>query len=386
MALHVDSRRSRTSSRSCVILPLLCGLFAAVYVSTALYLVWGMRRRRNKRTDLAVVSIVVPVRNEEQTISEMLDSLLEIDYPHELLEIIIVNDQSVDRTREIAKTYVGRFHCNYRVLDVDESDGPTSLAKTRPLMKGLDQAQGEFILMTDADCVIPRNWVRGVVSQFTEDVGMVCGITVPNLESHTRFPFTWFETLDWLLLMGVCSGFAGRDRAQALIGNNYAVRASTYRELGGFRNLSFQHIDDIALMLAVRQIAKQRVVMPAENAMLILTRPLASLWDMISQRRRWMAAWPHTDAPIKRVMALGFVGHLSLPIWFFAGPVWFALVLASLLVGDIAVIQAVTSRTKVHVPFWTKLSFPFFALFYGLGVILQVVFKRKIMWKGRSFI
>ncbi|RPH94595.1 glycosyltransferase, partial [candidate division KSB1 bacterium] len=179
-------------------------LLIAVYIGymlIAAYLSRGIRNDLGSRKDMPPVSVVIPARNEEQCLPDLLDSLLQVDYPMDRLQIIIINDQSTDRTREVAQSYQEKFQCRYDVHDVvDEPDGKLVL-KTRPLAQGLDRATGEVILMTDADCIVTPSWIRTVASYFTPGVGMVCGTTLPHPQQHSRFPLTAFETLDWLFLL-----------------------------------------------------------------------------------------------------------------------------------------------------------------------------------------
>ena len=57
---------------------------------------------------------------------------------------------------------------------------------------------------------------------------MVCGTTIPHPQRGASYPLTWFETLDWLFLLGTSAGLSGRGHPQALIGNNFSVRRAAY--------------------------------------------------------------------------------------------------------------------------------------------------------------
>jgi cellulose synthase/poly-beta-1,6-N-acetylglucosamine synthase-like glycosyltransferase len=94
-------------------------LIPLVHLLTALLLMRGITRSYKRRTDEPFISIVVPVRNEEANLASLLDSLLKLDYPTHKMEIILVNDESEDRTRDIALSNASRFACSYRVIDAD---------------------------------------------------------------------------------------------------------------------------------------------------------------------------------------------------------------------------------------------------------------------------
>ena len=147
------------------------------------------------------VSIVIPVYNSENCLEELVRRITEVMNKFRTFEIILVNDESEDRTLEVAESFGDRFTCSYRVIDADHSKEDVLCAKTLPLAQGLDAARGELALMTDGDCEVPRTWARAMVSYFTDDVAVVCGVTLPDLSRSPGFPTTWLEAVDWSYLL-----------------------------------------------------------------------------------------------------------------------------------------------------------------------------------------
>ena len=368
-----------------VILLIVLIAFYVAYALAAAYLSRGIHNSYQIRNDMPVASVVIPARNEEHCLGELLDSLLEVDYPPDKLEIIVVNDQSTDRTREVALSYQERFRCRYEVHDVvDEPDGKLIL-KTRPLAQGLDRAKGEIALMTDADCVVPKLWVRAVASYFAEGVGMVCGTTMPNPSRHAVHPLTSLETVDWLFLLGSSAALSGQGEPQALIGNNYAVSLKAYREIGTFRSLAFSDLDDIAMMQAVKQTRSWRVVFPADAGVQVFTRPLQSLGELVKQRRRWMKGIAHVDWLGRGVLGFGIATHVLLPLWPFLLGWWSLLPLGLLMAGDGFVLVRMLEHHRRR-GLWPLVPvYPLFAAVYGIGMVTLMVFNRRVKWKERRF-
>jgi len=115
------------------------------------------------------VTVVVPARNAEKTISECLVSLVNLDYPKDRLEILVVDNGSVDRTREIAS----RFPLTVLVEDRVQS----SYAARNT---GLARATGEIVAFTDADCVATQAWLKELVRGCEDPaVGCVAGEILP---------------------------------------------------------------------------------------------------------------------------------------------------------------------------------------------------------------
>jgi glycosyltransferase involved in cell wall biosynthesis len=110
------------------------------------------------------VSIIIPVKNGARTIQELLESLMQMDYDEEKLEVIVVDGSSTDNTQEI----VSKFPV--RLLD-EERPGLNAARNT-----GIKHSKGEIIAFTDCDCVAPKNWIKRIIENFRDSqVGCVGG-------------------------------------------------------------------------------------------------------------------------------------------------------------------------------------------------------------------
>lgn len=109
---------------------------------------------------LPQVSIIVPVYNGEKTLSLCLDSLINLDYPKEQLEIIVVDNNSRDRSKDIIKRYPVKYL-------FEEKKGTA-----HALNKGIQVSSGSLVASIDADCIADANWIKNMVNAFTsEDIG-----------------------------------------------------------------------------------------------------------------------------------------------------------------------------------------------------------------------
>lgn len=117
-----------------------------------------------------LVSVVIPVYNIQDYISECIESVLSQSYSN--IEIVIVNDGSTDNSGDIAESYV-KTSANSRIRVVHQKNTGVSAARN----KALDSVSGEYILFVDGDDVLHRDYVGTLVSGFnSSEVGMtVCG-------------------------------------------------------------------------------------------------------------------------------------------------------------------------------------------------------------------
>ena len=114
------------------------------------------------------VSLIITAYNEERDLAVKLENALALDYPRELLEIIVASDCSTDATDEIARSFAGR--------GVNLVRQPVRLGKTAAQNAAVEQAHGEIILFSDATSHYQPDVVRKLMPSFADEtVGCVSG-------------------------------------------------------------------------------------------------------------------------------------------------------------------------------------------------------------------
>jgi cellulose synthase/poly-beta-1,6-N-acetylglucosamine synthase-like glycosyltransferase len=134
-----------------------------------LALVSALRPQKVRRGEFApTVSIIITAYNEERDLAAKLENTLALDYPRELLEIIVASDCSTDRTDQIAREFAGRGVRLHRQSE--------RLGKTAAQNAAVEQAHGEIILFSDATSLYQPNAVRAMMPSFADStVGCVAG-------------------------------------------------------------------------------------------------------------------------------------------------------------------------------------------------------------------
>lgn len=115
------------------------------------------------------VSIIVPVKNGANTIKDLLESLMKVDYDKRKYEVIVVDGYSTDGTRELVSKYPVK-------LVMQEGDGLNAARNT-----GVRNSRGRIVVFTDADCVVPKDWVKNIVSCFNNSNVACIGGSVKGL-------------------------------------------------------------------------------------------------------------------------------------------------------------------------------------------------------------
>lgn len=148
------------------------GIIAYAYVGYAAWL-WIRSRWRSKPVQRAsgtpTVSLIMVVRNEAKVLERKLRNLLDLDYPEECCEVVVVSDGSTDQTNQILSQYAG----NGRVRAVVS---PQARGKAAGLNDALAGAKGEIVVFTDARQKIESDAVRLLVENFADaSVGCASG-------------------------------------------------------------------------------------------------------------------------------------------------------------------------------------------------------------------
>jgi cellulose synthase/poly-beta-1,6-N-acetylglucosamine synthase-like glycosyltransferase len=361
-------------------------LFIAVtllYVGQCCLFMYGISKARYKKNLRyePTVSVVAAARDEEMNIRACLESLALLDYPEEKLEIIVVDDNSTDATPALIRECVKK-HSHIKTFTAKQ-DTDRIRGKANAIAQGIDISSGEIILMTDADCTVLPSWVRSTVQNYSNDTGIVAGLTLLR-------PKNWFagiQSLDWTYILAVASAAMALKNPLSCIGNNFSFRRKAYDEVGGYRGIKFSVTEDFALFKAITQSGKWGYRYPLEKEALVFSNACRTIWELYRQKRRWGVGGK--DMPISgfMIMAVAFSMHVFLLSGFFLD-IGLTLLLSGLamkLICDLILLGVPLARTEQT----SQLKyFSVFELYYIIYVILlpfAVFLGGKVVWKGRKY-
>lgn len=181
-----------------------------------------MKKRRSKAFPL--ISVVVPAFNEEKYIGRTLKNLQSLDFPKDDYEIIIVDNASTDETSRVAEGF------GVKVV----------LCKTRGVgaarQAGIAQASGNIVAFTDADTMVPSNWLTKISKHMEDERVIAVGgrVTPEGIGPILS------------LIFGLNDAFIRINcafRRYPFWGNNLSVRKSAVAKIGGF-NIDMQTSED----------------------------------------------------------------------------------------------------------------------------------------------
>jgi len=317
--------------------------------------VWGLvRRRRVRRAEITpFVSVLVAAHNEEAAIARKVRNTLALDYPADLLEVIVASDGSTDRTVEVATAVASE---RVRVLSLPRG------GKVGALDEAVRVARGEILVFTDANTGLDRNALRHLAANFADPgVGGVCGNQRVRLDGGEDSSADG-ERLYW----GYDKRLKALESATGSIvsadGALYAIRRELYR-----RPVSPVLNDDFAISTKVVELGHRLIFddralawEPAsasaghefERKVRILSR---GLWSVLAARALlnpfrygFYSLVLLTHKVLRRLMPLFLAGMLAGSLLSVGqGPAWTALVVAQLGFYALAIIGALARTTRV---------------------------------------
>ncbi len=257
------------------------------------------------------VSVIVPFKNESENIVRAIQSLEKQSYPKELLEILFINDDSIDDS--ISKFDSLAKSPNIKLLSVPKEFHPGK-RKIRAIKYGIENANGELIVTTDCDCIHNPNWLQSMVNCFSDDTGFVSGPV--KFEKNNNFT-NKLQELEFAGLILTGAGLIGLNRPAICNSANIAYRKRLIELVNKPEEETV--IDEFLLIKAVTG-TKYKIRFCWDKDAIVETKPVENIAGFMKQRIRW-ATFNWLSLPKSILVSLIFIFffYLSIPILFFYG-------------------------------------------------------------------
>ncbi|MFH1399632.1 MAG: glycosyltransferase family 2 protein [Candidatus Woesearchaeota archaeon] len=274
-----------------------------------------IKRRLNR---FPFVTVVIPALNEEAHIENTTMSVLDLDYPKEKLQVIVVNDGSTDKTAQIVERLM-ITHKNLRLIN------QRNQGKAVALNKGLAAAKGEFFVCMDADSVVERDALKTMLPCFEDQrVGLVLPLMKAQQPKNLMQRMQFVEYIINIFLRKIM-GFL--DCIHVGPGPFSVYRKSVLQKLGGYEEGNITEDLEITLRLQKHGF---RVVQVMDA--IVYTETPSNLKAYYQQRNRWMKGGVINGLKYRDVMFnadYGDFGLIQLPVLVLSGLLALALLLTS---------------------------------------------------------
>lgn len=348
------------------------------------------------------ISVIIPARNEEGNIKNCLDTILNQSYPQHLFEVLVVDDFSSDNTAAIVSAYTSQNIKLISLRNFVEAKALNSYKK-KAIEIAVQQSTGELIVTTDADCVVPKNWLQTIAAFYQEKNPSFIVMPVA-INCGNRF-IEIFQAVDFIMLQGITGASVYKKKHSMCNGANLAYTKKAFNAVNGFAGIdTIASGDDMLLMHKIYKQNPAAVLFLKSKAVIVQTQPIKTVKEFFNQRIRWASkADKYDDKRIFAVLAIVYLLNVVLlvmpvvalfkntvfnihiyPVTFIASvfELWLILIISKTIVELFFLFSIAGFFNKKRLLWWFPLLQPFHILYTVIAGWLGKFGTYK--WKGRK--
>jgi cellulose synthase/poly-beta-1,6-N-acetylglucosamine synthase-like glycosyltransferase len=314
------------------------------------------------------VSIVIPSYNEGKNITTTLRSLVNINYPKNRLEIIVVNDGSTDNTKNV----VSRFMAENKAYDV-RLINKRNEGKGAALNDGLRVAKGQFFICLDADSIVTKDALVKILPHFTdENIAVVLPLLKVEKPKNIWQKMQWLEYIVNMFYKKLMSKL---NCVHVSPGPFSVYRADILKKVGGFDEDNLTEDLEITLRL---QSKNYRIVQLLDAE--VFTLAPKTFKELYRQRNRWYKGSVINAFKYRHMMLnrkYGDFGMMQMPTIIVSGLIAVILVASALYYGLKPYLKALYNSIFIDFDFYTlmktfKFDFSFLDLNY-MAILVALI-------------
>ncbi len=296
-------------------------LYVITLFYTVFWLIALLDEKPEKKTKLNTrpfITVAVPAYNEEDTIEETIDSVKNLSYSKQKLEIIVINDGSTDRTRQIVERYIAKNPDLNMILINQKNSG-----KWVAVNKALARAKGEFFACLDADSIVEKEVLKKMLPYFSEkDIGAVLPMLKIKDPKNLLQKLQWYE---YLINMFYKKLLSYLNCIHVTPGPFALYRTGIIKKLDGFK--PGHKTEDLEMAMRLQK-HHYKIIQLLD--VVVYTYPPGDIKNLYSQRKRWnkgsvLNIWDYKKMVFNR--EYGDFGMFQLPLVLSAGFIALAVVL-----------------------------------------------------------
>lgn len=266
---------------SVLIIACITAIYTLLFLCFTIGIIKTHRFKGNRATPS--VSVVVPMRNEEEFAQRTLEALAAQEYSGDW-EVICVDDRSTDSTGEILDKFA-ETHPKFQVIHLSQDLPPIASPKKRALESAFKVANYEILLTIDADCTPRKGWIASMAGRFDGEISIVQGPKQNNGNNSLVHQFQKLETLGYTSMeaAGFSLGVPMIASATCL-----AYKKELFFKAGGFGELvNLSSGDDDMLINKMMKVPGTKACYNLDKDAVIETAPVNSWKQLFNQRARW---------------------------------------------------------------------------------------------------
>jgi cellulose synthase/poly-beta-1,6-N-acetylglucosamine synthase-like glycosyltransferase len=329
------------------------------------------------------ISVVIPMRNEDSNIGNLLLDIASQHYSQELIRVVVVDDHSTDRSVDTVKEFA-REHPNVELLHLPEG----KYGKKAALRHALPHLSGVLAVTTDADCRATPRWLATIAAFYEAYHPNM--IICPVMFTYGRSFFSRWQALELMSLTGSSAGAASWRRPVMCSGANLAMERNVMERYAYVYDSPLASGDDMMMMIEMKKAPGGRIFYLKSTGATVTTPPPPDLKSFIRQRNRWTSkSKAYTDFTVIIVGIIVFFANIAILACFITGffqlrflclaaILWLAKMLADLpFLNSLCRFWRMKQLMHIFIP--AQLLYPFYAVWVGIAGNIAAVH-----WKGRK--
>jgi poly-beta-1,6-N-acetyl-D-glucosamine synthase len=321
-------------------------LFLSIFWLLVLFSKEEKKKTEKEKKDSPFFTTIVPAFNEQASIEKTLISLINLDYPSEKMEIIVVNDGSTDNTKKIVENFIENNPLRNITLINQKNHG-----KGNAMNKGLEKAKGEFFACLDADSFVGSDALKVMLPLFNSEtkVAAVCPLLKVKKPNSILQKVQWGE---YIINMFYRFLNAKINCIHVTPGPFSVYKTDVIRKLGGYDEETITEDLEIAIRL---QKHHYKILQTFDT--IVETEAPNSWKELFRQRVRWYKGGVDNTIKYKELVfnkKYGDFGMVRMPTIFASGVV--AIILT------IALLQSITKRGIELFLYFKDINFDFMTL------------------------
>jgi cellulose synthase/poly-beta-1,6-N-acetylglucosamine synthase-like glycosyltransferase len=265
--------------------------------------------------------------------------------------------------------------------------GEMNSFKKKAIELAVSKSKGQWIVTTDADCIIPKQWLslyNAFIQQNLPENKLVF-VAAPVMFIKEQGILNEFQVLDFLALQGITAAAVGAGKHSMSNGANLAFEKSAFIAVGGYQGVDqIASGDDMFLMHKMKVTLSSKIGYLFHPDAIVLTKAMSNWKDFIMQRIRWSSkARYYDDNSIFWVLLLVYLYNLSLIVLLVTGA--YTYVFISLLIKTGVELFFLSPVAKFYKLSGELLYFPLFQPLHILYTLIAGLFGqvKTYTWKGR---
>lgn len=320
------------------------------------------------------LSVIIAAKNESANISELINSLNRQNYSKNNYEVVIVDDNSTDSTFESTRALIADLS-NFQIIRATKKKYK---GKRGALQIGIEAAGNNYIVITDADCILNKNFLSAYSSKFKEKYEFIFG-AAPFYQTDTfTNKIVCFDNL-WVHVLSF--SFANQKLPYSASARSFGFNKTSFEQVKGFRNTleTLSGDDDLLLREAVKNKLKVGTIIDPEA--FAYSKAKTTLVEYIKQKSRHTTTSHHYLLSVKLILGLWHILNIAMlfSIFFvFINPIISALFFIKM-IGDVLIVR----KTMYYFGYtFTILGINYLQILYEYFLIINYFgsFFRKNKW------